>query len=66
MESKMNSSRLSLSSKLKELISQEKNSFGSWISFMKERVAELKAFHSTDSVGISKSAIENNGPGTSA
>lgn len=62
----MSSSRLSLSSKLRELITQEKNSFGSWISFMKERVAELKDFHSTESVRITKSAIENNGQSTSA
>lgn len=62
----MNSSRWSLSSKLRELMTQEKNSFGFWISFMKERVAELKDFHSTESVRITKSAIENNGQRTSA
>jgi hypothetical protein len=47
-------------------MTQEKNSFGFWISFMKERVAELKDFHSTESVRITKSAIENNGQRTSA
>ena len=62
----MNSSRWSLSSKLRELMTQEKNSFGFWISFMKERVAELKDFHSTESVRITESAIENNGQHTSA
>ncbi|MFM2018528.1 MAG: hypothetical protein RL007_2184 [Bacteroidota bacterium] len=66
MGSNTNSNRLSLSNKLKELISQEKASFGTWILFMKERVAELKSFHSTESVRISKSAIQKNGQSTSA